>query len=496
MKPNISLCMIVRNEEANLSECLTCVDGLFDQKVVVDTGSTDGTKAIAEQLGAQVFDFTWVDDFAAARNESRRRATGDWVFWLDADDRIDAVNRGRLAGLIDRLSTTDAGRNPVFMMSCRSQKPGEASDFRMSQARLFARDSNLHWVGAVHERIECLTEGDRITVHASDVEIRHLGYKDPTDFARKQFRDLCLLEHQYLLNPDDPLTLYYLARIHHARGEYAQAVRFARRSVGLDANRTVLSTSGSHLILAESLSASGRLADALTAYQQGVTRYPQDLYLRQKYGCLLFDAGRFAEAEACFRKLLSQDQQAVSYTSTPVDLNGEMSRLMMARIHMMQQRFAEVDDELRQLIRMQPGCVEAWELLAHANLALGRTQEVRGVIQRLTSVPGTELEQLLLQARLGVAEGRLSDARRWIDQAMAARPDASAPWIILCDLLFAEGGDRQRCINVHRKALLMHPNLSDLRQRLEWMLDQEARQSSGHNGAASPQLSAGRAFVA
>jgi glycosyltransferase involved in cell wall biosynthesis len=473
MKPTVSLCMIVRNEEANLAECLACVDGLFDECIVVDTGSTDATKAVAERLGARIFDFTWVDDFAAARNESRRHATGEWVFWLDADDRIDAVNRQRLGALIGRLGTFDVGRNPVFMVSCLSQKPGEAKDFRMSQARLFARGANLHWVGAVHERIECVTD-DVITVHATDVEIRHLGYQDPTEFARKQFRDLCLLERQYLVNPDDPLTLFYLARIHHSQGRYAEAVRLARRGIKLDPNKTILSTPQMFLILAESLMASGRIADALAACDNGAARYPDDPYLTHKRGCLLVHAGRLSEAEACFRKVLSQGQQAICFNSTPDDLNGETTWLMLARVYLMQRRWADADLGLRQCIKMHPGCVEAWELLAHANLAMARAHEVRGVIQRLVSMPGTELEQLLLQARLGIAEGQLSEARRWLDQAMRLRPDAPAPWVVLSDLLFAEGGDRQRCINVHRKALAMQPNLADLRQRLEWMLDQEA----------------------
>jgi glycosyltransferase involved in cell wall biosynthesis len=76
---------------------------LVDEIIVVDTGSTDRTKEIALQLGARVFDFKWVDSFAAARNESLRRATGEWIFWLDADDRLDEANRQKLAVLFDEL---------------------------------------------------------------------------------------------------------------------------------------------------------------------------------------------------------------------------------------------------------------------------------------------------------------------------------------------------------------------------------------------------------
>src|SRR5262249_47267760 len=79
--PRVSLCMIVKNEEAHLPGCLECVADLVNEIVMVDTGSTDGTRAVAERFGARVVDFPWGEDFAAARNESLRHATGQWIFW-------------------------------------------------------------------------------------------------------------------------------------------------------------------------------------------------------------------------------------------------------------------------------------------------------------------------------------------------------------------------------------------------------------------------------
>ena len=66
---------------------------LVDEIVVVDTGSTDATAAVASRFGARVYPFPWVDSFAAARNESLRHARGDWIFWLDGDERLDEENR-------------------------------------------------------------------------------------------------------------------------------------------------------------------------------------------------------------------------------------------------------------------------------------------------------------------------------------------------------------------------------------------------------------------
>ncbi len=88
MPHSISVAMIVKDESAQLAECLAGVRGIADEICIVDTGSQDDTLDIARQYGAKISVFIWCDDFSAARNESLRLCTGDWVFILDADERI------------------------------------------------------------------------------------------------------------------------------------------------------------------------------------------------------------------------------------------------------------------------------------------------------------------------------------------------------------------------------------------------------------------------
>jgi len=119
-----SLTMIVRDEEANISKCLSSVAGLFDEIVVVDTGSQDHTREIAREFGARVFEFVWVNDFAAARNAALAWAKRDYAFWLDADDVLDPPQRVKLQELLDGLRPGDEA---AYVVRC-SCDPGPNGD--------------------------------------------------------------------------------------------------------------------------------------------------------------------------------------------------------------------------------------------------------------------------------------------------------------------------------------------------------------------------------
>lgn len=100
--PRLSVCLIVRNEERHLPRCLESIRGLADEIVVVDTGSTDGTIAIAQAYGAHVHGCAWQDDFSAARNCAIERATGDWILALDADESIAARDHAAIRASMDQ----------------------------------------------------------------------------------------------------------------------------------------------------------------------------------------------------------------------------------------------------------------------------------------------------------------------------------------------------------------------------------------------------------
>ena len=100
-RPRLSMCMIARDSARTLCAALDSIRPWVDEMVVVDTGSVDATPAMAAACGARVAHFAWCDDFAAARNQSLRLATGEWLFWMDSDDTIDAADGQALRALAD-----------------------------------------------------------------------------------------------------------------------------------------------------------------------------------------------------------------------------------------------------------------------------------------------------------------------------------------------------------------------------------------------------------
>lgn len=201
----LSVCLIVRNEENNLPRALGSVADLFDELIVVDTGSTDHTVDIATDFGARVSYFQWCDDFSAARNHALDQARGEWIFWLDADEELLLESRHEikrcmaqqdaLAFFVLRQDLVDANRLDYFT--------------RMWQLRLFRNRPQLRFRGRCHPDFHppIQTFADQLSLHVkpSEVTIRHYGYIGEMR-RQKLLRAARLLELELA---DRPGQLYY-----------------------------------------------------------------------------------------------------------------------------------------------------------------------------------------------------------------------------------------------------------------------------------------------
>lgn len=168
----ISLCMIVRDEEEVLERCLLSICGVVDEIIIVDTGSVDGTREIAEKFADKVLDFKWIDDFAAARNFSFAQATKDYIMWLDADDILQETDKRAFRKLKEQL---DGEVNRVTMPYHLGEDSYGNVTYSLKRNRIVRREAGFKWIGKVHEYLDVF--GGSIE---SDVAITHKKEKSYT----------------------------------------------------------------------------------------------------------------------------------------------------------------------------------------------------------------------------------------------------------------------------------------------------------------------------
>ncbi len=166
--------------------------------MVVDTGSTNRTREIAREFRAQVFDFVWANDFAAARNAAR--AKGEYAFWLDADDVLDPPQRVKLQTLLDGLRPGDEAAH-VVRCSCDPGPNGDGGQKLVDHIRLFPMREGVRWTYAVHEQILSALRRANVPVRWTDLTVRHTGYTDPALRERKLQRDCKILEAKLAERP-------------------------------------------------------------------------------------------------------------------------------------------------------------------------------------------------------------------------------------------------------------------------------------------------------
>lgn len=203
-----SLCMIVKNEEAVLRECLDSIKELMDEIIIVDTGSTDGTKEIAAEYTPYVYDYQWTDDFAAARNFAFSKATGDYIYSADADEYLDEENRVKFKAL-KKVLMPEVEIVQMIYVTEQINHPTEnfAKDLR---PKLFKRLREFTWIEPIHE-----TVNTNPVVFDSDIEIRHRPQGDHSSRDFSVFERI--IEEKGMLS--DRLLTMYLRELYKAGTE-------------------------------------------------------------------------------------------------------------------------------------------------------------------------------------------------------------------------------------------------------------------------------------
>ncbi|WP_127532082.1 tetratricopeptide repeat-containing glycosyltransferase family 2 protein [Paenibacillus kobensis] len=226
----LSLCMIVKNEERVLARCLDSVNALVDEIIIVDTGSTDRTKAIASRYTHHIYDYEWTNDFAAARNESIKHATGKWILVLDADEYIQPDQHEELRRL---LQSRDARKPTGFMlqiMNILGSENGLNHLMESPGARLFSKTPGVHYVEPIHEQIRAANGA--IPFENITFKIFHSGYTDEVATEKqKTKRNLSILENiKSSTKVREPYYCFVLGNEYVNGDNLSQAIKYYRKS--------------------------------------------------------------------------------------------------------------------------------------------------------------------------------------------------------------------------------------------------------------------------
>jgi tetratricopeptide (TPR) repeat protein len=493
MPARISLTMIVKNEEPALPTCLAAARPWVDEIVVVDTGSTDRTREIAQAHGAHVVEWAWRDDFAAARNESLRHATGDWVLALDADETLTPASGPNL-----RRACEVGPEVVAYEIKIVCPREGDGGLVRLNWfPRLFRRLPGVRWEGVIHEQVVASLSGHG-RIERAPIEVTHAGYTlTPEQMAAKAKRNIALLERQLREEPDYAPGWFQVAETYVLAGRLEDAIAAYRRCLSLlELSRLTLAP-GVVAIALQNLGAAllqhGDRAEGLQTIEAALALDPTLAPAYVHLGNYAMAEGNWTTAEQHFTRALGMVQQqgeTDEYQITPWLIHflrgcalGRQARLheAMACYHealalnprhleslwllaLAASEAGEWTDSLAALERL--GAHGRDDFAFHVQRAsalsnLGRVEEAADAAQAALARDGGSPAVLALLAHSLAQAGRPAQAAAAYERLAAATPDAPGPWLALAQCRQA-AGDHAGMMAAYQQAVTIAPESADV----------------------------------
>jgi tetratricopeptide (TPR) repeat protein len=405
----LSLCMVVRNEEAFIGRCLDHVRGLVDEMVVLDTGSTDRTVAIAAAAGARVYPFAWGDDFAAARNEALRYVRGDWVLVLDADEIVDRTSHGAIRRLLEAPTPTVYGFPRPHYRDPEGTRWYEDPSYVW---RLYPNLPGLHYQGCIHESLHLPPLAIALQPVDEGVRIFHYGYLPQIVASQgKLERDYRLLQRRVGDEPPDPYMFRLLGRCGYRLGRFDAAVQALRRALelwaaGAEPSAPARDWADTHVDLARALLGQGRSAEAAQHCAIAVEMAPELAGAHFVQGRTRLHQGDWAAALGAYERALACFDGTARYDGV------EQWEVLQAigQVHGTQQRWAAARTWLERAHALCPDDPSLLLDLADAEQALARPAEAERYIHAVLGAAEASVDAWQRLANLYVMRGAVRDA--------------------------------------------------------------------------------------
>jgi tetratricopeptide (TPR) repeat protein len=360
----ISLCIIVKNEEIALPQCLSSVKDVVEEMIVLDTGSSDRTVEIARQFGAKVHHFAWCNDFSVARNEALKYVSSDWVLVLDADEILvsEIIPDLRRAINSDRL----------LVVNLLRQEVGAVQSPYSLVSRLFRRHPNIHFSRPYHAMVDdSVTEILRRKPHwqigsLDRVAILHYGYQQQQIAQKDKFAQAEKIMSGFLAShPQDPYVCSKLGALYVQVGKVESGIELLERGLRFAAkNEEILYELYYHLGIA--CSRKQQIDRAIASYQAAIQLNISSLLKLGAYnnlGNLWRTTGNLQPAKSAYQVVLQIDPNfAIGYYNLGITLKA-------------MGQFVEAIAAYKQAIKLNPNYAQAYQNLGVVLLKLGRVSE-------------------------------------------------------------------------------------------------------------------------
>lgn len=388
----LSLCMIVKNEERSLPKCLSSVKGVVDEIIVLDTGSSDRTPEIAKKFGAKIYHFEWCNDFASARNQSLKYVQGKWILVLDADEVL-------VSKIVPSLKQAIKSDRHILINLVR-QEVGAAGAPYSLVSRLFRNHPDISFSRPYHAMVDdsvaqLLQREDWQVGYLPEAAILHYGYQPGKIASRDKFAVAQAAMEKYLLaHPTDPYVCSKLGGLYIQIGELSRGIELLER--GLKSNEvdpTVVYELNYHL--GNAYTRLPNHEQALVHYQAAIQqpilpKLKLDTY--NNLGNLQRTVGDLAAAKIAYESALQIDPSfAVGHYNLGMTLKV-MGCLKDAKA------------AYQQAIALNPNYAEAYQNLGVVLLKLGKVPESLPVFKRAIALHQQQNPSEAERLRQGLAE--------------------------------------------------------------------------------------------
>ncbi|MDE6622547.1 MAG: glycosyltransferase [Lachnospiraceae bacterium] len=292
-KVPVTVCMIAKDEEKHIEECLRHLKKYDMEIIVTDTGSTDRTREIAEKYADKVVDFAWVDDFAAARNYCASFASNNWILAIDCDEYVNSIDVNVLRILMQKYPRYTGVIRLKNLISRANGETGYVSD---DVPRMYNKNY-YHFTFPIHEQIrfkDPAKSEDAMDAFLIPMEVIHHGYAlTGEDMEKKQQRNLELLRRAIELNPEDGYNYFQIGQSQFVLGDIDAAIEAYEKGMSL-------------LDSTENLYVPEMIMSLAKAYR-AKDRFPEALALMEKYNST-FDTAKF---NYLYANLLKENDQVI-----------------------------------------------------------------------------------------------------------------------------------------------------------------------------------------